>query len=159
MKYINIILILIIGCKSVSSTTNQQSIPPSSQTVFEEIDRIITDNSVTIKFKNITDQEIEILNPMEKKIEIWQEGQWNKIGVLYCDCGGPPCPAPPEVRLVEPKGGFVFSWDRNEEKCLATDSVKVTEKKKVEAGEYRALYSYRLPDGSVEEVDVRFTLD
>lgn len=159
MKFIYLIPIIIIGCKSVSSTVSPPAIPSLEQSVLREIDRSITSNSIMIKVQNTSEEPIDILSPMEKNIEVWLEGGWKKVNVLYCDCGGPPCPAPPETRSVEPKGSFVFSWDRNVEKCLSTDSGSVTEKKKVSSGLYRAVYYFKLSDETTEKIELTFNLN
>ncbi|MEO9484796.1 MAG: hypothetical protein ABJG47_15155 [Ekhidna sp.] len=159
MRYLIIILLATLGCKSTSKN-GQTPTGESTPNVFQEVSREMTNSGIYVKLKNTSEIPQSILNPMKQSIERNVDGEWKKVGVLYCDCGGPPCPAPPNEQSVEPSGTFIFSWDLMVEECKSDQNGRSTVKDRATKGEYRAIYQFRAEvGGDRKEVVVNFSVD
>ncbi|MEP0984985.1 hypothetical protein [Ekhidna sp.] len=160
MKYLFILAVLIGSCKASNTSTSKGApAPTESQDLLTEESRQIDDSMVKIEFKNRSGAQLSILNPMEKRVDLWSADGWTKVNILYCDCGAPPCPAPPTERPVGVDRNFTFSWDRQIENCLETDSGRITKKTDAPKGEYRVLYSFKDANESTNQLEARFTLE
>jgi hypothetical protein len=111
-------------------------------------------DTVKITLTNIHNESLTVFDPFQKNIEKYDADTWNKIPVLYCICGN--CAPPPELLTLASKENFVFSWDKNVEKCM---SGKV-QKEKMTSGRYRVVIKYaKTPLArSLEKLIVEFQL-
>lgn len=157
MRYLILIVLAVVSCKTTSKNSQLQS-DESIQQVFMEIGRELTDKYVIIKLKNSSDQSQIILDPMKKSIERNVDGKWTKVSVLYCDCGGPPCPAPPNERPIEAGGVFSFRWDLIVEECKSDENGRTTIKEQASEGLYRATYRFKSQNGDTQQMTVSFSL-
>ncbi|MEP1032304.1 hypothetical protein [Ekhidna sp.] len=155
MRYLILVAIVVISCKTTSKNSQVQA---QEQVIFEEVEREVTDRYVLVKLKNLTSVSQIILDPMEKSIEKEVNGEWTKVGVLYCDCGGPPCPAPANERLIEASAVFNFRWDLMIEDCKTSEQGQMTVKEKAPQGSYRATYKYKSESGEIQQMIIKFTL-
>lgn len=159
MKYLFILTAIFFGaCKANTSASSSIPDPAANQTMLIEENREIDDSVVKIVFRNASETQLSIINPMEKKVEIWTAEGWTKVNILYCDCGAPPCPAPPTERPVGIGRNFTFSWDRQVEECIEGDSGRITKKSNAPKGEYRVLYTFKNANTS-NKLEARFTLE
>ena len=148
MKYYLLILLLAgYACKQPSSNSSSKE-PELESAHFSITSSELNDNRVRVVLQNTSTATVNILGPMEKKIMVLADEDWKNVGVLYCDCGGPPCPAPRESMEVPPGEAFTFTWDLMEEECVNNQ----TTRNKIGEGTYKAIYRYRLMDGSTREV-------
>lgn len=157
MRYLILVVFFVFSCKSTSKSNSSQIGVVSDD--FEEIERVLSKETVNVKVKNISGKDIFILDPLKKVIERRNGDLWESVSVLYCDCGGPPCPAPPNERSIENGGLFSFSWDLLVEECKSEGSSRTTVKTKATKGDYRVIYRTRA-NGSRESQDlvIQFSL-
>lgn len=157
MRYLLLIMIVVSSCKTTSkSSVVEQTI--ESQGVFAEITREVTEDYVLIKVQNTSGVDQIIMNPMKKTIETQIGGIWKPVGVLYCDCGGPPCPAPPRERPVGSDGIFNFKWDLMVEECRSDENGRSTVKEKASSGLYRVTYAFKSGSGETKQLVLTFSL-
>lgn len=157
MRYLLLIMLVVSSCKTTSkSSVVDQSI--ESQGVFAEIAREITEDYILIKVENVSGSDQIIMNPMKKSIERQIDGAWKPVGVLYCDCGGPPCPAPPRERPVGSNGTFNFKWDLMVEECRSDENGRSTVKEKASSGLYRVTYAFKAEAGDTQQLVLTFSL-
>ncbi|WP_425391409.1 hypothetical protein [Ekhidna sp.] len=157
MRYLLISIALLFGCKATTSAVNAPE-EISKQNLLVEAERNISDEEVLIKFKNVSDGEIVLLKPLEPVIEKWTGENWEKLELLYCDCGAP-CPAPPTERSIEKNGSFIFSWDRMLEKCVSSDNGMITQRNEASSGLFRVLYVVKGDESSATKLEARFSIE
>ena len=158
MRYsILVVLVALVSCKATSGNS-QVHTEENDQQVFEEIDRVKTDMLMSVKLKNSSLENQAIINPMEKYIERNLDGAWVRVSVLYCDCGGPPCPAPPNERSIEPGELFRFLWDLMVEECKVDENGSTTLKERAPKGLYRATYIFKTESGEIQKMIIKFSL-
>ena len=112
------------------------------------------ENNVKITITNTLTENLTVFDPFQKHIEKYDGNTWKRIPVFYCVCGN--CAPPPEILAVISKGNFIFSWNKNEEKCI---NGKVR-KEKSPSGRYRVIINYaKTPVArSLEKLIVEFQL-
>lgn len=152
---------IVVSCKSTSSNSQAQPDDSAQQLVFQESDRELTDSAIKIRLKNSDESTQIILNPMKKKIEKNDGGEWKAVSVLYCDCGGPPCPAPPRELTIEAGGSFTFTWDLMIEECKSDQNGRrTTLKEKASKGDYRAVYRFKSASGGeIQNLVINFSIN
>ena len=132
----------LFGCsRSSSSSSSSNDVPDNDHWSIDKTS--VEDQLVTISFSNVSGQSLNLIQPLEKKIEMRSGNDWVPVGVLYCDCENP-CPAPPESQTIESGGTFTFTWDKVVEECVTEGNSSRTEKSDAVAGTYRINYSYQL---------------
>lgn len=156
MRYLILITLVVLSCKSTSK--NSQNSTNQEPGIFNEIAKELTEDYIMVKIKNTSNTSQVLLNPMEMFIERNENGEWKKVSVLYCDCGGPPCPAPPSERSIEANGVFNFKWDLMIEECKSDETGRVTIKERAPEGTYRATYKIKSESGQVDPVIINFSL-
>lgn len=111
-------------------------------------------DNLKITLTNNCIENLTIFDPFQKHIEKYDGNTWNKITILYCVCGN--CAPPPEMLGVISKENFIFSWNKNVEKCI---SGKIQKEKSL-SGRYRIIIKYaKTPLArSLEKLIVEFQL-
>lgn len=156
MRYFILIVLISLGCKTTSKTNQSSSVV--EQVLFTEVSKELSEENIKIRLRNTTGNDLIIMKPLDKFIERNVDGNWERVSVLYCDCGGPPCPAPPSERMIEANGVFSFSWDLMVEECKSDANGRTTVKEKAPAGEYRAIYRVKSSQ-ELTQLMIGFSLD
>ncbi|WP_420318871.1 hypothetical protein [Ekhidna sp.] len=155
MRFTFIIIVFVIGCKASSPANNFPEI--ENQSLFIEDRRESANNEISITFKNVSENDVLVVRPLEPMIERWTGENWERVSVLYCDCESP-CPAPPQERSIGKGGYFVFSWNGIEEECVQGDQGRITNRSKASPGHYRVIYSIGSESTSSTKLESRFTI-
>lgn len=137
-----ILIVLLASICSCSKRVIAQGAEIEEQAI-QVMERSINPNQIRILLKNTTDSQLLLHNPLEKQIKRKNGDRWERISVLYCDCGVP-CAPPPQVLQVESGGTFIFEWDGQTENCVEDDKRLITERNQAQSGNYLAMFYYTI---------------
>lgn len=143
MKSVNIILLVFISfaCSKQVAMSSSNQLNGDWTVAYTTLN----EEMVSIAFTNVSESQLSLLSPMEKKLQMLVDDEWVKVGIFYCDCGLS-CPAPPNERTFEPGEVWNFTWDLMVEECVEKDGSTTTVKTKAKPGNYRVSYDYQLPN-------------
>lgn len=139
------------ACKKANRTTDKPVVIKSTWEV-DAKPTYTADEKVVIKFKNITEQEITVFDPLivvvEQKLQTKEEGkEWKQMRWLYCPCGAS-CPPPPDQLAITKGDVKTFVWNKEERWCEGGMKMKTL---KASAGTYRLKLRYKDPKTNNEE--------
>lgn len=145
-----LLIFLLTSICSCSKRVVAQGSEIEEQT-FQVVERSVNSSEIRILLKNTTDSQLLLHNPLEKRIERKNGDEWEKVSVLYCDCGVS-CAPPPEVLQLESGGTYTFEWDRNIEKCVEANKQLMTERSQAQTGSYLAVFYYSIQGTSERQL-------
>jgi hypothetical protein len=96
------------------------------------------DDKVSFELKNISNVEIDVLNPLVLKISKKQGDEWKEVNYPYCPCMRS-CPNPPDMFRINPDGEHNLSWDKTEITCEGKTEKRIDADK----GTYKFTIRYR----------------
>ena len=104
--------------------------------------------SIMIKLTNLTEQSINVIDPLIKVIERKSGNSWERITTPYCGCI-PTCPNPPSELEVLSNASHQINWEGNSTHCRENSPIR----KKEGPGLYRFLIKYKL--STVDKLQVQ----
>lgn len=135
--------IVLFSCKIQQEATEKANQDPI---VISHINSISRGKPILIFFiKNITNQELILLEPLVVRIEQKIDLEWRAIKILNCPCGAPCAPLIKE-EVISQNESFKLSWNKKEEWCgeLNDYGIPKSYSKLSEEGEYRLKIKYRI---------------
>jgi len=99
----------------------------------------------TFSIKNISNQDITLVDPLLTKIEHKNNSRWRNIRILYCPCGAS-CPQPPKEKTIKNNEIHQYKWSGIEEWCGEINSLGMPESmsKTAKSGLYRIKIVYKI---------------
>ena len=116
---------------------------------------------ITFTIKNISNQDLTIIDPLLTKIEYKSNTEWRNVIILYCPCGAP-CAPPPEEMIIANNETHHYRWNKNEEWCGAQlNGLKIPEtfSKKANPGLYRIKIIYMINNSIRKYKYYQFKID
>ncbi len=142
--------VLLVSCATTQVNTDNAN--EKDVWTVEADNRYTSEEPVKMVLTNNADQFLVIMDPLSQNVERNVNGTWERVGILYCDCGG--CPPPPETREVRVGDTFTFSWDQQEEKCISGK----LDRRPAGPGKYRVVFRYYSNPREVQKLFVSFEL-
>ncbi|EAY31134.1 hypothetical protein [Microscilla marina] len=144
-------LATVVACKKANRTTDKPVVIKSTWEV-DAKSTYTADEKVVIRFKNITEQEVVVFDPLivvvEQKLKTKTEGkEWKRMRWLYCPCGAS-CPPPPHQLEITKGDVKTFVWNKEERWCEGAMKTKTL---KASKGTYRLQLRYQDPTTKVVE--------
>lgn len=148
------------GCKKASKTTEK---PVNVKSIWEvDVKKVYAvEEKVVIRFKNISEQDLKIYDPLILVVEQKQDNSaekkaWKRMRWLYCPCGAS-CPPPPDQLTVAKDQTKTFVWNQLEKWC---DKQGKMMKAQVPKGTYRLRINYKNPKtGEKDFYNQEFTIE
>lgn len=152
VKHLMLIIFLNVAC--AASKPDSYDLNSQDSDDWEIIDeKGLAEDNIYLKIKNISGYELDVLNPLERKISKKIGDEWVRVKYPYCPCGRN-CPNPPNMFRIELNGEFDLGWDKTSIEC---DGTKLQNNLST-SGLYKITIRYRIPNNGIKEFTYLFSI-